>query len=104
MNAPGDNPSYEVHCSALVAQALKDLQRKASQAGVGEQVLSAIKAIHERLANAPLEFGEPLYQLHTLKLLVRVGIMSPLVVEYAVYEEAPLVFLRGVKALPGHEW
>ncbi|MCI0461734.1 MAG: hypothetical protein L0Z62_32695 [Gemmataceae bacterium] len=77
MNPPGESPSYQVHCSGQLAQTIKDLQRQASRAGAGEQFLAAIKTIHERLSNDPLEFGEPIYHLQALKLSVRVGIVSP---------------------------
>jgi hypothetical protein len=46
-----------------------------------------------------LTFGEPLYRLPALRLLVRHAMVAPLVVDYAVYEERPVVFIRGFKVL-----
>ena len=61
--------------------------------------LGAYRQIVEQLRTDPLTFGEPLYHLPVLKLQVRQAIILPLVVDFAVHEELPLVFIRGFKVL-----
>ena len=44
-------------------------------------------------------FGEPLFHLPALKLLVYQAIVSPLVVHYALHQARPLVIVRSVELL-----
>ena len=46
-----------------------------------------------------MDFGEPLYRLPALRLLVRQAVVLPLVVVYAVHEDQALVLIRGFKVL-----
>ena len=62
----------------------------------------AMKTIHRMLVNDPLGFGEPLYRLAVLRLQVRMAVVGPLVIDFAVHEEQRVVFIRGVKAMSGH--
>jgi hypothetical protein len=91
---------YEVHCSGLIAKRLKEIQKHAKEEGRGEHVLSAIRNIWHRLSDNPIEFGEPLYRLPALRMQVRHGIIRPLFVEFAVCEDEPLVFIKGITLLP----
>lgn len=68
--------------------------------GRGEQCREAIRTIFHRLARMPNELGEPLYQLTGLRLRVRLVVMDPLVVHFAVHEDLPLVFIKAVDLLP----
>lgn len=78
---------------------LKQRQREAVQAGRGERFLVALRSIGERLRTDPLNFGEPQYRLPALRLHVYQGVVAPLVVDYAVHEDRPLVFIRAFKVL-----
>ena len=91
---------FEVHCSGSIAKRLKQLQQRAKAQGRGEQVLSAIRSIWRRLSNDPLEFGESLYRLPALRLQVRHGVTGRLLIYFAVHEDKPLVFIKGVTLLP----
>jgi hypothetical protein len=90
---------YDVRMSAHVSAVVKDLHGQAVQEGAGQQFLSAFRQIIDRLRNAPLDFGEPLYRLPILHLLIRQAVVLPLVVDFAVHEDRPLVFIRGFKVL-----
>jgi hypothetical protein len=92
-------PRYEVHCSGVVAQRLRDLQREASRAGRGEELLAAFRAIVARLQADPHELGEPLFRLPVLRMQVRCVAILPLVLDYAVCEDRPAVFIKSAKAL-----
>jgi hypothetical protein len=90
---------YAVEMSEKTKATLKQRQQEASEAGTGEAFLSALRLIGERLRKDPLTFGEPLYRLPALKLLVCQGVVPPLLVDYAVHEELPVVFIREVRSL-----
>ena len=96
------NRLFEIRVSGVVAEAIKQLQRKATAIGLGQQVLANIKALHQRLRHGAADFGEPLFRLPPMELQVRMGVISPLVVIFAVHEVKPLVFLKEIKAMPGH--
>jgi hypothetical protein len=91
--------AYLVRLSELTKKALKRQYLESAQAGKGPQFLSALHQIGERLRTDPLTFGEPQYRLPALQLMVRQGVVSPLIVDYAVHEELPFVFIRGFKLL-----
>src|SRR5437899_1354733 len=90
---------YEVHISGAIAKKLKQIQRRASRQGRGEAVLSALKQIVERLRHDPLSWGDPLYRLPALRMQVCHASIRPLFVNFAVCEDRPLVFIKGVELL-----
>lgn len=92
-------PRFQVHGSAVIAQSLVTIQRQAKREGRGEDVLAAFRHITERLQTDPLNCGEPLYRLPALRMLIRSVAVRPLVIDYGVCEDHPLVFLRAVKLL-----
>jgi hypothetical protein len=88
---------YEVLCSTAIAQQIKDLQERASAEGRGAQFLRALRSIARHLTYDPNNFGEPLYRLPALRTDVRVGVVLPLSIDFAVSEERQVVFIKGVK-------
>jgi len=92
---------YEVHLSGAIAEELRRLQRQASQTEGSRAIASAFRQIVARLERDPNTFGEPLYRLPGLRMQVRTCIVRPLVVDFAVCEDHPLVFLKGVALLSG---
>lgn len=97
----GGNSSYRVIYPEQVQNALIELYARAVQKGRGQEVLSAARAINDRLQSDPREFGEPRYSLREAKLEVFVRGVPPLLVFYAVHKTKPLVFVRTIEALPG---
>jgi hypothetical protein len=91
---------YNVQLAGLTRELLRKLHGQQAKIGRGQQFVSAFRQIVLRLQREPLEFGEPLYRLPALRLLVRQGAISPLVVDYAVHEDNPLVFISRVALLP----
>jgi hypothetical protein len=67
--------------------------------GNGQAFITAFEQIVSQLQESPEQFGEPLYFLHALRLQVRQGVVGKLVVDYGVYADKPLVFIRGFKVL-----
>jgi hypothetical protein len=91
-------PTYQVHGSGVIAQALREIQRRAKREGRGEKV-AALRQIYQRLEENPMALGEPLYRLSGLRMQVRTCVVRPVLVDFAVCEDHPLVFLKGVKLL-----
>ncbi len=60
----------------------------------GRQTLAAAKVIDGRLRSAAREFGEPHFTLQQLALDIRLGVVSPLAVNYAVHHEQAVVFVQ----------
>ncbi len=95
----GQPHAYKVIMSEQTKAKLKQLHSQALQRGTGQQFLAALRQIINQLRESPSTFGEPLYRLPTLQLLVRQGLFAPLLVDYGVHVERPLVFIRGFKLL-----
>lgn len=64
---------------------------------------SAFQQILERLQRDPTEAGEPSYRLPAMKLQVRRVVVRPLVVDFAVSEDHPIVFIKGASLLSRHD-
>jgi hypothetical protein len=90
---------YNVHTSAQTKDLLKQLHQQAVQSGTSQKFLASLHEIGRRLVQDPQTFGEPLYRLPALKMVVFQAVILPLVVLYAVHDDRPLVFIRGFKIL-----
>jgi hypothetical protein len=97
--APQPSQPFRVVFSATSAQGIRELQRRASRQGRGEEFLAAVRQVADRLRDDPTDFGEPLYRLPALRLRVRCAVIGPLGVHFAVHEEQPVVFISSVKLL-----
>jgi hypothetical protein len=95
----GDGPPYGVHASGVIIKALREIQRRAKREGRGEKVVAALRQIYQRLQDNPFTLGEPLYRLPGLRMQVRTCIVLPVLVDFAICEDHPLVFLKGVRLL-----
>jgi hypothetical protein len=91
---------YAVHCSGAIAEGLKQLQRDAPGPRERKAIASAFGQIVRRLQHTPLTAGEACYRLPGLRMRVRTCAVAPLVVDFAVCEDRPLVFIKGAKLLP----
>jgi hypothetical protein len=94
--------AYKVIPVGNVMAHLRQFHEEQMHQGKGPAFLDVLRQINERLRDDPLGFGEPLYQLPALKLLVHQGIMRPLVVTFGVHDELLVVFIRVVKLLAGN--
>jgi hypothetical protein len=94
MSVSGNGNLFKVHGSKRVLNILKDLQERATESGRGEQFQAALQAMYDRLRKNPKGFGEPLYRIPALKLVVYLGVVNPVALQYAVHDEKPLVFLK----------
>jgi hypothetical protein len=97
----GNGKLFQLVTCGSVRQALKELLVRAADLGLDEVVIQAVKQIQRQLTQDPFGFGEPLYRLPNLKMEVRLAIVPPLAVQYAVHQEKPLVYLKTVAPLAG---
>lgn len=63
---------------------------------------SAFRQIVERLQRDPAEAGEPSYRLPAMRMQIRRIAVRPLVVDFALCEDRPLVFIKGAFLLAKH--
>jgi hypothetical protein len=90
---------FEVHCSGAVMETIRQTLREAARQGRGQPMLDAFKDVVRRLKVDPFHTGEPEYRLPGLRMQVRSVAVRPLAVGFAVCEDRPLVFIKGVKLL-----
>jgi hypothetical protein len=90
---------HEVRFAGQAKAEVVELHRKAAEQGRGHIFLDALRGIYHWLRNDPEQFGEPLYRLPALQLVVYHAVASDLIVDYAVHRERRLVFLKGIRRL-----
>lgn len=93
---------YQVDYAGLFLRQLEDLVNQAVRLGTLADLAATVKTIHQRLSMTPLEWGDPLYRLRHLELIVYRGTLAPINVHYAVDEQRKLVYLTQVWPMPGH--
>jgi hypothetical protein len=93
-------PEFEVSISGAVRERLVRAHDEAAAAGKRAEFLAALRTVSERLRTDPATFGEELFDLRALRLTVRVAAVLPLAVEFGVYVERRLVFVRTFRYIP----
>ncbi len=96
-SSPAPTP-YRVAYAEEVRQRLLALADAARQRGDGEEFLAALKEFHRRLIWYP-QFGEPLSDLTQESGQIWVGIVRPLAMRYAVFDERRAVMVAGIPVL-----
>jgi hypothetical protein len=100
MAGPGNGARhFEVHCSGALTATIRRIHRRAWRQGRGQAVTRAFRQIIRRLERDPFSVGEPAYRLPGLRMQVRTVIIRPLAIDFAIWEDRPLVFIKGVKLL-----
>jgi hypothetical protein len=94
----GERP-YRIEISGIVRESILRLQRRASDAGKGEEFRAAMRFALDRIIHSPLTAGEPQYRLSALKMQVRVVVRRPLVIHYGVCEDRAVVYIKVVQLL-----
>ncbi len=99
MNTDTSGPvPYRVAYSERVRQRLLALADVARERGDGEAYLAAVKEFHRRLCLYP-QFGEPLVDLTQESGQVWIGIIRPLAMRYAVFDELRVVMVTALPVL-----
>lgn len=97
MTAEGP-PAYQVIYSDWVRDRLLELADEANRRGDGPEYAAAAREFHRRLCVYP-QFGDPLIDLRGYPGQVRLGVVPPLAMRYAVLEEQRLVFVAALPVL-----
>jgi hypothetical protein len=95
--APAPAP-YRVVYSERVRQRLLGLADTARERGDGEAFVAALKEFHRRLCVFP-QFGDPLIDLTQEPGQVRIGIVRPLAMRYAVLDDRRFVMVGALPVL-----
>ena len=98
MNTSGNGHLFQVRMSELVRAQFKRLKIEAIQQGQEGSFISAVRALHDRLQKDPTGFGQPLFSLPALDMVVYIATVYPLVVQYGVHGQKPLVVIRYARA------
>jgi len=88
---------YEISFSGFIAQEIKKLHKNAKAMGIGKEYVEALTYAVFRLQHQPWSFGELVSHLKVAKLMVHVRIVKPLLIEFAIHEEKPIVFIKRVE-------
>jgi len=91
---------FKLVVSEHQAHLLQEQYETAVTAGLGQAFRDNLHTIASRLQTDADTFGEEQYNLHHLKLQIRLGILLPVVVEYGLHKEQSMLFLRRVLFLP----
>jgi hypothetical protein len=94
----GGPTEYRVSYSEWVRDRLLELAAEARRRGDGPQFVAAVREFHRRLCVYP-QFGDPLSDLRGHPGHVRLGVVPPLAIRYAVLEEQRLVFVAAPPVL-----
>src|SRR5206468_2784234 len=90
---------YQVHGSGAIADAIRQIHRRAFREGRGREVAEALHILKGRLQINPGKLGEPFYRLAALRMQIRTVVIGPLAVDFGVCEDRLLVFIKGVTLL-----
>ncbi|MCI0640318.1 MAG: hypothetical protein L0Y72_29980 [Gemmataceae bacterium] len=93
--------TFDVVYLNVALDQFRDLFQRAKKKGAGANVLDVGKEIDKQLRLDPIHFGDPIYPLRHLGLMVYIRAMSPVVVTYGVHETEKVVFVGSFEAVPG---
>jgi hypothetical protein len=99
MASEGNGTLYQISFSGLIAQELKKLSKHAKAAGVGKEFVEALELAVFRMRHDPWGFGEMVGRLHHAKAVIHVRLVKPLLIEFAILEEKPIVFIKRVQLM-----
>ena len=98
-SANNGHTEFKIVLMGTVKSDLKRFHQELMHQGKGHAFLDALRKVNDRLTKDPRGFGETLYRLPALKLMVHQGIVIPLVVTFGIHQELPIVFVHVVKLL-----
>jgi len=97
-NSPDGSVEYTVSCSGRVREHLATLSKVSRERGDGAEFLAALREFERRLRVYP-QFGDPLADLNLIGGTIRIGVVRPLSMRYAVVESRRLVLLGALPVL-----
>ena len=89
---------YKISISDRVRDHVLTLARRSAERGDGHAFAAALREFDRRLRIYP-QFGDPLFDLTQKEGTVRVGIIRPLSMRYAIFESERLVSIGSLPVL-----
>lgn len=99
MSPPGS--PYQVGKTARVSAQVRELSRRAADAGITAPFVAGLKRMTARLQSDPLGWGDPEFRTKHKGGVKCHAVCSPLVVFYVVFESERQVCILDVKPLSG---
>lgn len=99
MSSQGNGQRYQITFSGFLAQEMKRLHSLAKEAGMGEAFVEALEQAVFRMQHDPWGFGELTRRVKKPPLSVHVRTIRPLIIEFAIHEEKPIVLIKRVGLL-----
>jgi hypothetical protein len=91
MESKNGEPRFEVRFSKKLANEIKSIilnsKRKA-------EIIASFERVQARLERDPWNFGEQCYHLYHGRMQIRLAVVGPLAVEYAVEMDRPRVVIK----------
>jgi hypothetical protein len=98
---PSSGGSYRIACPPPLLTQLRAWGAAAVSRGEGAAFRDALIFINRRLMTDPTSWGDPLYPLRKVGLMMYRGLRRPLLVHYAVDEPRRFVFVKAFTLLFG---
>ena len=95
----GSGRRYTVGVPERIRDQLRDIADRAVARGQGDRVTAAYAEILTRLRQQPREYGEPMYHLRKMRMMVRNVAVDPLYIEFGVHDDQSQVVIRRVRWL-----
>jgi hypothetical protein len=100
MGSAGNGQHYGIAFFGSLAQEIDKLHDIAVAAGLGNAFLAALEYAVFRMQHDPWEFGELIQHLKHARLKIHIRIVKPLVIEFGIHEEKPLVLIKRIRLMP----
>ena len=95
----GQPVQFKISFAGALAKELKTLHARAREVGLGDAFIDALRVAVSRMQNNPWSFGELVRRLKKSPWSIHVRCIKPLVIEFAICEERPVVYIRRVQLL-----
>ncbi len=99
MASKGNGQHFKITFTGLLAPELKKLHERAKEAGLGDAVVEALETAVFRMQHDPWELGELVRTVKKPPLKIHVAVVKPLVIEFAIHQEKPVVLIKRIQLL-----
>jgi len=99
--SPGEG-AWRVSFPPALVNRLRTWAERARLRGLADEYRDTLRSLHQHLSTNPLTFGDPLYRLHHLGLVVCHRVVSGMRIRFAVDEPRHLVYVLGLALMPRH--
>jgi hypothetical protein len=94
---------YKVEPGAHTKEQIEHIKVAAKKAGRFARFIDILEEAIRRLESDPHTWGDPVYRAKTVDAVTYRGILRPIVVQYAVYEQAKSVVIVSVRLFADFE-